>query len=418
MQPRIGKAALWLTIILPFAVGYFFAMAFRAINAILAHPISLELNLDNFEVGWITSVYLLTFALAQLPLGVLLDYWGARKTQSVLFALGAVGIVIFGMASNVAELAIGRAILGIGMAGGLIASIKAIADWVNSEEIPFYNSVILAAGGLGSLMVTMPSKLFEIEFGWRALCFLMSGLTLAVAILIFLVFRDKPEQDADRAGLWNEIVSLKVIYTDRFFWQVAPVVILPYGSFIAMRSLWLGPWLEHVVGFSPLESSHYLFALSLAMILGLAGGGLFAKLAADLRLPLANFIVLGVVAYIGVEVLIVLNVATQGYAVWVAYGFLGQVALVVYALLPQHFGAAWSGRAVTAANIFCFLFAFLAQSAFGLVLHLWPNAGTGQPVDAYKAAFTAIIVLDVLSIAWFVFMARRSPQRPPQKVAR
>lgn len=409
MQPKIGKAGLWLTIILPFAVGYFFAMAFRAINAILAHPISLELRVDNFEVGWITSLYLLTFALVQLPLGVLLDYWGARKTQSLLFAIGAVGIVIFGLATNVAELALGRAILGIGMAGGLMASIKAIADWAESDDIPFYNSIILAAGGLGSLMVTMPSKLFELEFGWRALCFLMGALTLAVAALILVVVRDKPQSDDARPGIWDEIVSLKVIYTDRFFWQVAPVLILPFGSFLAMRSLWLGPWLEHVVGLSPFESSRYLLVVSLAMIPGLAGGGLFAKLAADLRLPLATFVVFGVIVYIAVEVLIVLGVASQGYSVWLAYGFLAQIAVVVYALIAQHFGAAWSGRAVTAVNIFVFLFAFVAQSAFGLVLHLWPDStGTGQPVDAYKAAFTAIIVLDVLSVAWFVFMARRS----------
>ena len=72
-EPGTRRAALWLSVILPFALGYFLAMGFRAINAILAHPISQDLKLDNFEVGWITSLYLLTFALVQLPLGVLLD---------------------------------------------------------------------------------------------------------------------------------------------------------------------------------------------------------------------------------------------------------------------------------------------------------------------------------------------------------
>lgn len=73
-----------------------------------------------------------------------------------------------------------------------MAAIKAIADWADSDDIPFYNSIILAVGGLGSLMVTMPSKLFELEFGWRALCFLMGALTLAAAALILVVVRDKP----------------------------------------------------------------------------------------------------------------------------------------------------------------------------------------------------------------------------------
>ncbi len=418
-EPGTRRAALWLSVILPFALGYFLAMGFRAINAILAHPISQDLKLDNFEVGWITSLYLLTFALVQLPLGVLLDYWGPRKTQSLLFALGAVGIVIFGFATNATELAIGRAILGIGMAGGLMAAIKAIADWVEPGEIPFFNSIILVAGGVGSLMVTMPSKLFELEFGWRNLCFLMGGLTLAVAVLILFAVRDKPKPEAGaaRASLWDEVVSLKVVYSDRFFWQVAAMA-LPFGNFLAMRGLWLGPWQQHVVGFTPLESSRYLLVVSIAMILGLAGGGLYGKLAGFLRLSLPNLVLIATVAYIGAEILILLNIATQGYAVWFAFGFFATVAVVLYAVIAQHFGAEFSGRAVTAFNILVFMFAFVAQSAFGLILHLWPDSsGSGQPVDAYKAALAGMIVLNVLSVAWFLLLARQSSRRPPPQAA-
>ena len=135
MQERIGNASLWLTVILPFALGYFIAMAFRSINAILAHPLMQDLGLGNVEMGWITSVFLLTFALVQLPLGVLLDYWGPRKTQTLLFVAGAVGITLFGFASDVATLALGRGILGVGMAGGLMAAVKAVADWCHEQEI-------------------------------------------------------------------------------------------------------------------------------------------------------------------------------------------------------------------------------------------------------------------------------------------
>ena len=418
-KPGTRRAALWLSVILPFALGYFLAMGFRAVNAILAHPISQDLKLDSFEVGWITSLYLLTFALVQLPLGVLLDYWGPRKTQSLLFAAGAVGILIFGLATTVTELAVGRAILGIGMAGGLMAAIKAIADWVEPDEIAFFNSIILVAGGIGSLMVTMPSKLFELEFGWRALCFLMGALTLAVAALILFAVRDspKPKPEVARASLWDEVVSLKVVYTDRFFWQVAAMA-LPFGNFLAMRGLWLGPWQQHVVGFSPLESSRYLLVVSIAMILGLAGGGLYAKIAGFLRLSLPNLVLIAVIAYIGAEILILLNVATQGYAVWFAFGFFAQVAVVLYAVIAQHFGAEFSGRAVTAFNILVFMFAFVAQSAFGLILHLWPdNSGTGQPVNAYRAALAAMIVLNLLSVVWFLLMARWSAHRPPPQPA-
>lgn len=419
MQERIGKASLWLTVILPFALGYFIAMAFRSINAILAHPLMQDLGLGNVEMGWITSVFLLTFALVQLPLGVLLDYWGPRKTQTLLFVVGAVGITLFGFASDVAMLALGRGILGIGMAGGLMAAVKAVADWCHEQEIPFYNGIILGAGGLGALMVTTPAKLFELEFGWRGLCFAMAALTLVIAALVFFGGRDEPRSSSDRSSLWSHITGLKAVYTDRFFWQLAPVLIFSLGGFIALRGLWLGPWLQYVVGLSPLESANYLFAISVAMTLGLSAGGLYAWLAARLRQPLILVVVVVTAIFIAAEILVVLNFAPQNYLIWIAFGFFGQVSVVHYAVIAQHFGPQLSGRAVTGANIFVFLFAFAAQYAFGVVLSFWPNdTGAGQPVGGYEAAFWGLIVLQLFSLAWFVLLGRRSRERRDQGPSR
>ncbi|MEE9176074.1 MAG: MFS transporter, partial [Thermodesulfobacteriota bacterium] len=122
----MNKNNLWLTTILPFGLGYFITMVFRSINAVLAHPILESLSLNHLEIGFITSTFLITFAITQIPLGILLDSWGARKTQTLFFFIGGVGIIIFGLASNVGMLALGRGILGVGMAGGLLAAFKAV----------------------------------------------------------------------------------------------------------------------------------------------------------------------------------------------------------------------------------------------------------------------------------------------------
>jgi len=69
-------------VFLPFAAGYFLSYFFRTINAVIAGQLTAELGLDASHLGLMTSVYFLTFAAIQLPLGVLLDRFGPRRVQA------------------------------------------------------------------------------------------------------------------------------------------------------------------------------------------------------------------------------------------------------------------------------------------------------------------------------------------------
>ena len=74
-----------LFVFLPFSAGYFLSYVYRSTNAILAPYLNQDLGINAEQLGLITSVYFLTFALFQLPLGILLDKFGARRVQTVLF---------------------------------------------------------------------------------------------------------------------------------------------------------------------------------------------------------------------------------------------------------------------------------------------------------------------------------------------
>ena len=77
-------------VFLPFAAGFYLSYLFRNINAVIAGPLTSELGLDAGQFGLLTSVYFLTFAAAQLPVGILLDRYGPRRVQSGLFVVAAV----------------------------------------------------------------------------------------------------------------------------------------------------------------------------------------------------------------------------------------------------------------------------------------------------------------------------------------
>ena len=73
-----------LPILLPYAFGYFLSYLLRNVNAVIAPDLTHELGLSAADLGFLTSAYLIGFALAQLPLGIALDRWGPRRVEPSL----------------------------------------------------------------------------------------------------------------------------------------------------------------------------------------------------------------------------------------------------------------------------------------------------------------------------------------------
>src|SRR6516164_2954547 len=188
-------AAYWRPIVLvflPFAAGYFLSYFFRTINAVIAGQLTAELELDASHLGLMTSVYFLTFAAIQLPLGVLLDRFGPRRVQSGLLVVAAGGAALFARSDDFATLVVGRALIGFGVAGALIAGLKAIVSWFPKERILLFNGCFIMLGTLGAICATSPAASLLEYIASRGLREVMAALTAPTALIIFFVVPDPP----------------------------------------------------------------------------------------------------------------------------------------------------------------------------------------------------------------------------------
>lgn len=205
----LTPAAVVLRVFLPFAAGYFLSYLYRTINAVLSPYLAAELRLDATDLGLLTSVYFLTFAAFQLPLGMLLDRFGPRRVEALLLLFAAVGSGLFAISHHATELIIGRALIGLGVSACLMASFKAFVVWFPASRLPAVNGWVLAAGGLGALVATAPVEAALKLTDWRGLFMILAGLSFAVtAALIWIV----PERrhDGPVEGLreqWREVVG-------------------------------------------------------------------------------------------------------------------------------------------------------------------------------------------------------------------
>ncbi|BBK36360.1 MFS transporter [Allostella sp. ATCC 35155] len=394
-------------IIVPFAAAYFLSLFFRSINALIAPDLVSELALGPSDLGLLTSMYFLTFALFQLPLGALLDRFGARRVQGTLVAVAAVGAAIIAVGQDLATVAAGRALVGLGFAGGLMSAYKQMADWFPPARLPLLNGLFLGFGSLGAVVATAPAELLIGVAGWRGLMAIGGGAALLAALALWLVVPERPRAAAP-VPIGRQLRELfTVIYRDRLFWRVAPMTLLGFASGSAIQTLWAGPWLRDVAGFDRPDVATQLMVMALALSIGSALGGVVAE--ALRRYGIGTLAVAGgaAVLFMLAELGIVLEWIAGSAALWAVFGATFNVITLTYAALSQHFGPTFAGRANTGMNLLSGTGAFLLQYAIGAVIGLWPQtADGGYAAEGYRVAFAGLLGLQLLAFAWFVLAPR------------
>jgi len=280
-RPTTGPAAaaglrIVLTVLAPFAAGYFLSYLFRSVNAVVGPRLVADIGLSATGLGLLTSAYLLAFALFQLPLGILLDRFGPRRVQAALLASAALGALLFAAGDSLATLTVARALIGLGFAGGLMSGFKAVVLWVPEPRRALANAAVMSFGALGSLVATVPVELAVEAVGWRAVFALLAAITLAVAVLIVAIV---PERDAVGPGqaLNLQLAALLRIGQDPVFWRIAPVMATTAGTHIAIQTLWAGPWLRDVAGLDRIGVANYLMAMAIGFLIGILSVGAIAE---------------------------------------------------------------------------------------------------------------------------------------------
>ena len=395
-----AKPKLWLRVFLPFAVGYYLSYLLRNVNAVIAPDLRHEFHLDSADLGLMTSAYLFAFGSFQLPLGILLDRYGARRVEATLLLLAALGTALFGLAQGVTQLVAARALIGLGVSACLMASFKAFSQWFPPERHASLNAAIMAAGSMGALSATVPLDLALPLIGWRG-CFFALAMFCTLAAGIIFSTPDRPAAGSE--SFRAQLRGLGLVLGSRAFWRYGPLTAMVVGSFMAIQGLWAVPFLINFSGYTREVAASHLLFLSLGMLLGfLAIAASVTRLAARGISP-ESILTAGMGVGLAIGVLIVFE-AMSSYLLWSVMGVVFSVCNLAYVLLAKNFPAQMAGRANTALNLLAFVGAFSVQWGFGLLVDHFQAGDTLR--QAYHHAYTVLLVLQAASYAWFVASRR------------
>ncbi len=385
-------------VFLPFVSGYYLSYLYRTITALISDGLTRDLGLSAADLGLLASMYFLAFGLVQLPLGVWLDRYGPRRVQAILLSIAAAGALLFAIADSFAQLLVARVLIGLGVAGALMAGLKAIVLWFPQNRIALANGWFVMIGALGAVSATQPAEILLAPLGWRGLFLLLAALTALSALLVLLVV---PEKEQARRESAPATISVAAIYADRCFWRLAPLSATVIGSAWALQGLWAAPWLTHVEGFDRAATVNSLFVMACA----LSAGAFVLGFAAD-RLRAAGVTqagVLGVAAALSVlaQLALVMRWPVPPIVPWLVIAALGAGTVLSYAILADTFPRAVSGRANGALNLLHVVMAFSVQAGLGFIVEFWPPENGRPPIIAYQSAFGLNLALQAAALCWF-----------------
>jgi MFS family permease len=397
-----------------FTTAYFLSQFFRSANAVIAPNLVDTFSLSPADMGLMSSLFFAAFAITQFPLGVALDRWGPRWVTAGLMTVAVVGSLVFAQASTFAMLALGRVLLGIGLAGILMGGLKAFSQWFPKERFASAAGLLGGIGALGGLVAATPMAWLNEHYGWRTI-FAAGSLVLALSVLFLLVgSRNRPPHTAPEpssAMKKGANVHLLAIFGTINFWRIAAPVAWIAGFGMAFRGLWAAPYLLEVYQLSHIETGNLLLLLGIG---GMAGSVLVGWTTE--RVGIAKVVITSCLVLIVCQAILAsLPPLWIVVIVYVTMGLAGGFPAALLAQARRLFPAHMTGQVLSMVNMTGFAGTFLLQWWMGELLAYFPASTTGHSLPqgyGFVLAFTAAVSI----LALFVYLPLALPRQDASAV--
>lgn len=262
--------------------------------SIAGKSIAREFGLNNVQLGYVFSAFLLGYAFFQAPAGRVADKLGPRLVlmlSVVWWAVFTVAITVLptGLAGMLFALIAIRFCLGAGEAVMYPASNCVVSAWIPETERGIANGLIFAGVGFGAGVTSPLITFIMIHNGWRFAFYVSAAIGLIAGAIWFLLARNRPRQhpwiseaEADfiEAGLppankagkplaWKAILSNPDVLAITFSY-------FSFGYVAQIFFSWFFIYLNEVRGLDLRQSSLYTMLPFLAMSIGSIVGGIIS----------------------------------------------------------------------------------------------------------------------------------------------
>jgi len=406
----------WLIFFILAAI-YFLACVHRVAPTVIARDLAGAFDAEAFVLGLIASSYFYLYSAVQPAVGMLADTVGPRRVVAVFTLVASVGGLLFGAAPNALLCGLGRALIGAGVGGVFIPTLKIFSRWFRASEFAGLTGMLLAVSGLGGLAAALPLTYLVLLLGWRNAFVLLGAISLLLAVAAWAVVRDRPQDKGwpalESEGLSSRAVSaaasqemktlarLGLVFRNADFWRITLSMFFSGGVSLTFQGLWAVPYTVDVYGLSRPSAGGLLMVMPLSFSVGAPLLGFLVDqkawsrkkvLVFSMACTMAGWVVL---LFFGGRFPYLLLVP-----LFLVFGLGGGGSLTLYmTIVKELFPPAITGTAMGFMNPAAFLAAAFFQPLTGFLLDRVGRLASGAyPLEAYRLVFGSFLACILVSL--------------------
>ena len=390
-----------------FAYGF----ALRVSPSVMVDELMRDFAVGAAVLGNLSAFYFYAYAGLQIPVGLMLDRLGPRRLVSAAAAAVGVGCLLFATSDAIGWGYTGRLIIGAGCAFSWAGTLAIVNQWFPTRFALLAGvSQMIAMGG--AVLGQAPLAVAVEASGWRSTMMGLAVIGVVLAVLIFLVVRDRPVAKHEVA---NRKEGSRGVLLNPQTWLAAGFSLSMTGPLLAFGGLWGVPFLSTVYGLERTEAAGIASLVFVGNGLGAVAFGWWSDRVRRRRLPMVCGAVLIIVSQCALIYLPGLNPWLLGLLATLI-GIGGSSLVIAFACGREHNVAAKVGLTIGVVNAATVGSGALFQPIIGALLDLhWSGAMlNGVPVyeaDVYRFALSVLPLTSLLGLG-LVTAIRETYARP------
>lgn len=376
---------------------YFYEIILRMLPGTMPTELMNIFHVNATQLGVFTASYYLSYTLMQIPAGLIVDRFSVRRTLLFATSLCISGFALVHMSDYLGFAEAGRFIIGFGSAFAYVSALKVASIWLPKNHFGLASCIVDSIGMIGAIFTDYVLVRINISSGYQSSVMLLLVTGALVALLIFFIFSDAPEDKEEtlaesvyRSDHTNILEKLITISKNPQIWLIGIVGLLFYLPSSVLGDVWGLPYLHHVYKLDKTQTSLIMVSFFAGWtIVGPFLGAISDKLQKRC-MPVILTILLDAILFSIVIFTPKLSGHILSFEILLAIFFFIGVATgthpLVFALAKENYRIQIAGTVIAFTNTLIMLGGLLFQPLVGYLLDLHHGSvGLSYTIQQYNA---------------------------------
>jgi len=368
------------------ALFYFYEYLLQVSPTVMVADLMRSFSITAATLGNLTAFYFYAYASTQMPIGVFLDRFGPRKLLTIAAITCGIGCFLFGTSTGLTQAIISRTLIGLGSAFASISCMNLAARWFHPKMFAFLTGLMLTIGMLGAIFGEAPLAIMVDHYGWQHTIIFFGFVGIAIAMLIWLIVRDRPTTQNDSVkniAKPSLFAGIKIIIKSKQTWIAALYGAFSFAPTTTFGALWGVPFLMRAYHISKPAAAGMMSFIFVGWAIGAPLFGWFSDFIGRRKSPMLfgtfiAFLCLSFVIYIP-------NLPHTFLILFLfGFGFFSSSLALSFSVTREINPTEYSGTTLGFTNMLNMVSGAIAQPLIGIILdYLW-QGGMSNGIRIYS----------------------------------